>query len=638
MLSRILQASRKAKRIATVSYDFLGVLVAIYVAIALRLGEAIQPIALDQAVAFVVTAMITVFIYARMGLYRAVLRYMMLPALNSIFIGTLASAGVLALSSFFTQSFVPRSVPMIYAGVALFLLGGPRVMMRSYFYRQVSKNKPNILIYGAGATGCELAYALSHGTEYHPAAFVDDDVLKHGSVLSGLRVHSADQLERLLALYKPVKVLLAINNMSRAERYGILERLSKHAIQVQSVPSVEDIAAGKTSIEKIRDLEVEDLLGRDQVPPRPELMQACIKDKVVLVTGAGGSIGSELCRQIIQQAPSRLVLYEFNEYNLYRIDQELENLAKALEIEVHIVPMLGSVQVQENLEGVLRAFKVQTIYHSAAYKHVPIVENNIVEGVRNNIFGTWYTGEAAIKAGVSHFVLISTDKAVRPTNIMGATKRVAELVLQGLAARQQDTCFTMVRFGNVLDSSGSVVPLFRDQIRRGGPVTVTHKEITRFFMTVPEAAQLVIQAGSIGHNGQVFVLDMGEPVKILELAKNMIHLMGFEERTEDHPHGEIEIRFSGLRPGEKLFEEMLIGDHVSGTSHAKIMSAEEKSLPWPDVEILLERLSQACDKRDVNELIQSLLAAPTGYQPNGDIADILWRQNNERPGEDSIFH
>ena len=390
--------------------------------------------------------------------------------------------------------------------------------------------------------------------------------------------------------------------------------MSGNGSEILTTPAVQDIVSGKAKIEEVKEVEIEDLLGRDCVAPNSELLTSNIKDKVVLVTGAGGSIGSELCRQIIKQQPTKLILLELNEFSLYTIEQELQNYCQSHDnCQVEIISILGSVQKENRLETIFKTFGVQTIYHAAAYKHVPMVEHNVVEGVRNNVFGTWYCAEAAIKAGIERFVLISTDKAVRPTNVMGASKRLAELILQALSKRQSETLFCMVRFGNVLGSSGSVVPLFREQIKNSGPITVTHPDIIRYFMTIPEASQLVIQAGAMGKGGDVFVLDMGEPVKITSLAQKMIRLSGLTEKTESEPNGDIEIKFTGLRPGEKLYEELLIGDNVEGSEHPRIMTANEVHLTWPETHNLLNRLDRACHEFKVEDVINLLLEAPAAF-------------------------
>ncbi|MCZ4294814.1 polysaccharide biosynthesis protein [Vibrio sinaloensis] len=613
----LLNASRRNKRLISIIYDILAVMCSLYLAIAFRLGSATFTVGIDEIASLIATVIVTIYSFIRLGMYRAVLRYMMLPAVGHIFLGVFLSALTLALSSFFFQSFIPRSVPFIYAGLAILSLGGPRILIRSVYYHHYKRQKPNVFIYGAGATGRDLAYALIQGDQYHPVAILDDDTSKSGQIMFGIRVFHPDEFEQLQSLYQPVKLLLAINNMNKGRRLRLVEKLSNWPIEVQSVPSVEDIAAGRGSATDVKDLDVADLLGRAPVDPDKELLTQNITGKSVMVTGAGGSIGSELCRQILTQKPEKLVLFELNEYNLYKIDHELNAIKTNLKLNTELVSALGSVQKENRLTKLMQAHNVETVYHAAAYKHVPLVEDNIIEGIRNNVFGTLACANAAISTGVKNFTLISTDKAVRPTNIMGASKRMAELVLQALADKQSDTAFTMVRFGNVLGSSGSVVPLFKKQIRSGGPVTVTHPDIIRYFMLIPEAAQLVIQAGALGNNGQVFVLDMGEPVKILDLAKRMIHLMGLKEHSEGNvEEGDIEIKFTGLRPGEKLYEELLIGDNVQGTGHQKIMTASEDKLDWKDMELLLDELDKCCHDFDANSIRRILLDAPTGYKVN----------------------
>jgi FlaA1/EpsC-like NDP-sugar epimerase len=427
--------------------------------------------------------------------------------------------------------------------------------------------------------------------------------------------------------------LLALEDSVPVNRKHLMQALERLSVPVQTVPSMSELVAGQARINDIRDLEIEDLLGRDPVRPDAAIVAESLFGKSVMVTGAGGSIGSELCRQILRHKPKTLVLFEQTEFSLYSIERELKSTNEVECLGVNLHAVLGSVTHRRRCETVMKSFGVQTVYHAAAYKHVPLVEHNVIEGVQNNTFGTWHAAEAAIAAGVDRFVLISTDKAVRPTNVMGASKRMAELVLQGLAQRQSGTVFSMVRFGNVLGSSGSVVPLFRDQIRDGGPVTVTHPDIIRYFMTIPEASQLVLQAGSMGRGGEVFVLDMGEPVKIADLAKKMIHLMGLMEKTADHPDGDIEVVFSGLRPGEKLYEELLIGDDPQGTAHPRVMMAREAFMPWNEVEQTLNKLMKASQEFDCNALVETLQDAPTGFCPNGGISDLVWcNGNQERVG------
>ncbi|WP_318478719.1 polysaccharide biosynthesis protein [Photobacterium leiognathi] len=613
-IQALLGAKRKNKRLITISYDIIAILSSIYLATAIRLNEWLYPIEWHQLMTVILTTSITILCFARLGMYRAVLRFMMLPALGYIFLAVFISSVTLALSSFFLDAFVPRSVPLIYAGLAIISLGGPRILIRTIYYHYYRRKKANVFIYGAGSTGRELAYALISGSEYHPVIILDDDENKVGQIIFGLKVHHSSEFEQLESLYKPIKLLLAINNISKGSRLRLVEKTSKWPIAVQSVPSVEDIAAGKAVLTDIRDLDIADLLGRAPVEPDDELLKSNIYQQTVMVTGAGGSIGSELCRQIIKQKPKKLVLFELNEYNLYSIDRELRNIIQNTGSSTELISALGTVQRQNRVERLMIAHCVDTVFHAAAYKHVPMVENNIVEGIRNNVFGTLAAAEAAINAGVKNFTLISTDKAVRPTNIMGASKRMAELVLQALADRQSKTTFTMVRFGNVLGSSGSVVPLFKEQISKGGPLTVTHPDIIRYFMLIPEAAQLVIQAGAMAKNGQVFVLDMGEPVRILDLAQRMIHLMGLTEKTELEPDGDIEIRFTGLRPGEKLYEELLIGNNVEGTNHSKIMTAKEDKLSWDDMKSLIVQLDDCCHIFDEDSIVDIIKSSPTGYK------------------------
>lgn len=584
---------------------------------ALRLDTLYFNVGIPEVLSVLVTMSVTIFCFIRLGMYRAVLRYMMLPAIGYIFISVLISALTLTISEFFFRSFIPRSVPFIYAGLATLTLGGPRIFIRTIYYHYYKRQKPNVIIYGAGSTGRDLAYSLIQGGEYHPVAILDDDSNKVGQIMFGIRVYHSNEFPQIQSLYQPVKLLLAINNINKGKRLRLVEKLSTWPIEVQSVPSVEDIATGKAQATDVQDLDVADLLGRAPVDPDKELLSKNILGKNVLVTGAGGSIGSELCRQILSQKPSKLVLFELNEYNLYKIDQELKGVKAKTKSQTEIITALGSVQNENRLLNIMTTYQVETVYHAAAYKHVPIVEDNIVEGVRNNVFGTLSCANAAIRSDVKNFTLISTDKAVRPTNIMGATKRLAELVLQALADEHNSITFTMVRFGNVLGSSGSVVPLFKKQIRNGGPVTVTHPDITRYFMLIPEAAQLVIQAGSMGKNGQVFVLDMGEPIKIVDLALRMVHLMGMKEfyngKSDD---GDIEIKFTGLRPGEKLYEELLIGENVLGTSHQKIMTACEEKLSWSEMERFLKEFDMCCHSFDTDCIKRLLLEVPTGYSNN----------------------
>lgn len=626
MIRSLFEAPRNIKRLLTIGYDLTSIFTAFYIAMCLRLGTMVPGIGLNELLMLVMTCGASLILFIKLGMYRAILRYLSAQAIITVAICVCVSGLVLAVLSFFTYSVIPRSVPIIYTLLLLILIGVPRMLVRGVvmMLNQIDvEGKIPVIIYGAGHTGHQLLGALG-ASAYSVKAFIDDNSRLHKTTIGGVKVHSPDELQLLIQQYTPKKFLLALGNTNNASKARVLKTLEPHAIEVQTIPAAADILSGKTRIENIKDVEIEDLLGRDPVKPNPKLLDACIKNKAVIVTGAGGSIGSELCRQIIKHSPKTLILFEQNEYGLYAIEKELQGELSKYSHKMELVALLGSVQNEQRLLMAMQAYDVQTVYHAAAYKHVPLVEHNIVEGVNNNVMGTWRCAEAAIKANVESFVLISTDKAVRPTNIMGATKRVAELVLQGLAQRQTKTRFTMVRFGNVLGSSGSVVPLFRQQIKQGGPVTVTHPDIIRFFMTIPEAAELVIQAGSMGTGGDVFVLDMGDPVKIVDLARRMIHLSGLEIKDKDHPHGDIEIQYAGLRPGEKLFEELLIGDNVTGTEHSRIMRAQEQCLTWSDTELLIHEIDKICSAYKCDSLKELLLAAPAGYSSSEKLMDAVW--------------
>ncbi|WP_254277531.1 nucleoside-diphosphate sugar epimerase/dehydratase [Halomonas sp. 3H] len=578
---------------------------------------------------------VSLAIFIRLGFYRAVIRYMSMKAVKAVLAGVAGSALTLVVVNYLFNLPVPRSVPFIYAMLAMLTIGGVRFALRALYLRNQLRYKTRVVVYGAGAAGRQLVVSLRHGSEYEPVGFVDDAPGLEAAFIQGLKVYAPGDIRRLIDDYGVEKVLLAIPSATRARRREILERLEPLDVPVQTIPGMADVVAGRAQINDLRDVSVEDLLGRDPVPPEPELMGANITGKVVMVTGAGGSIGSELCRQILRQAPAQLLLLELSEFSLYRIEQDLVQIAREEGIACPVKALLGSVQHRNRVQKILDAFKVQTIYHAAAYKHVPMVEHNVVEGLRNNVMGTLETARAAVETGVESFVLVSTDKAVRPTNVMGASKRLAELVCQSMARAQSATRFSMVRFGNVLGSSGSVVPLFRRQIAAGGPVTVTHPEITRYFMTIPEAAQLVIQAGAMARGGDVFVLDMGEPVKIAQLAGHLIRLSGLEPSypgidDNDRVAGDIEIRYTGLRPGEKLFEELLIGENVSATRHPRIMTASEISLGWNEMEGLLESLFDACLIFDAPRIRDLLMQAPLGYRPQSELADLVWEQQGFR--------
>lgn len=634
-----LSRSRQSKRVISVSTDILAVIFSLWLAFSLRLGEFYSP-PVQQAWLFLTAPLIAVPVFIRFGLYRAVIRYIGLDALwaiaRAVILFTLIFAAVVLLAGD-RAGLVPRTVYGINAIIVMLFVGGSRMLARWLFTQSqfnwselhTERFLPPVLIYGAGRAGAQLAAMLKMSHQLRPVAFIDDNPSLHNQQINGLTVHSFAQLVGLIERYQARDVLLAMPSASRRRRGEILRRLEGYPVHVRTLPDLMDIAEGRIEVSDIQEVDIGDLLGREPVSPNQELLHKNITDKVVMVTGAGGSIGSELCRQIIQLSPKALVLFELSEFNLYQLEKELEKFA----VEVPVVPMLGSVLNQQRLTTICQHFSVQTIYHAAAYKHVPIVERNTSEGIRNNVFGTLSCAQAAIESGVETFVLVSTDKAVRPTNTMGATKRLAELVLQALAQSAElskGTRFTMVRFGNVLGSSGSVVPLFREQIAAGGPVTVTDPDIIRYFMTIPEAAELVIQAGAMGQGGDVFVLDMGEPVKILELARRMIHLSGFKVRDEDNPEGDVDIQFTGLRPGEKLYEELLIGDNVTETVHPKIMRAEELIIAWSELAPVLQALESANELGDSTESRSLLLSTIDGFEPQCDLNDWLGTE----PAED----
>ncbi|WFC12822.1 polysaccharide biosynthesis protein [Aeromonas salmonicida] len=574
---------------------------------------------------------VTVIIFIRLGLYRAVLRYVGFKVLWTVSLGVFMSTMSLVMLAFFMEVPLPRTVSVIYFSFAVLLVGGVRLFFRA-LVNGGKHQRTAVLIYGAGASGRQLQVALNQGKEFFPVAFIDDEPTLQKTVIQGINVYSPDWAGELIQRFDIKKILLAMPSASRTIRQEALHRLEHFPCEVLSIPGMTDLVTGHAHIDELKEVSIEDLLGRDPVDPIPGLINANISGKRVMVTGAGGSIGSELCRQIICCKPSQLVLFELSEYGLYAIDKELNEINRAQDLQVEIVPLLGSVQRQHRLQAVMSTFQIQTVYHAAAYKHVPLVEYNVVEGVRNNVFGTLYCAQAAIRAQVETFVLISTDKAVRPTNIMGTTKRLAELVLQALAEAQSQTRFCMVRFGNVLGSSGSVVPLFRKQIRDGGPLTVTHPDIIRYFMTIPEASQLVIQAGAMGLGGDVFVLDMGEPVKIMDLAHRMVRLSGLTLKNEQNPSGDIEVKITGLRPGEKLFEELLIGEQVEGTSHPRIMKASEQLLPWPELRTFLVKLDDACHHFSHEQIRSLLLSVPAGFNPTDGICDLVWKAKGSAKG------
>ncbi|WP_445572148.1 polysaccharide biosynthesis protein [Pseudomonas sp. E102] len=657
----LLGLPRRHKRAIQVATDIILVWIALWMAFAVRLGvEALASPIATHLWLFGSAPLVAIPIFIRFGMYRAVMRYFGNDALVAICKAVSLSALLLALVVYWYsnhKTVVPRSIIFNYWWLSLIMIGGLRLMMRQYFlgdwfaaaqhvpFTNRDDGLPKVAIYGAGAAGNQLVAALRMGRVMRPVAFIDDDSDITDRVIAGLQVYAPRNIQKMIDATGAEEVLLAVPSSSRGRRREILALLEGFPLHVRSVPGFMDLASGRVKVDDIQEVDIADLLGRDSVPAQAELLEHCIVGQSVLVTGAGGSIGSELCRQILALKPTTLLLYEHSEFNLYSILTELEPRVIRESFSVRLLPILGSVRDEDKLLDVMKTWSVDTVYHAAAYKHVPMVEHNIAEGILNNVIGTLNTAQAALQAGVSNFVLISTDKAVRPTNVMGSTKRLAELTLQALSrelapvlfgdkgnvSRVNKTRFTMVRFGNVLGSSGSVIPLFHKQIKSGGPLTVTHPKITRYFMTIPEAAQLVIQAGSMGLGGDVFVLDMGDPVKIVELAEKMIHLSGLSVRSEKNPHGDIAIQFTGLRPGEKLYEELLIGYDVAATQHPMIMSANEDYLPWDVLKSKLAELLAAIERDDYTRVRQLLRDTVSGYAPDGEIVDWIYQQRRLEP-------
>jgi FlaA1/EpsC-like NDP-sugar epimerase len=618
-----------------ISIDVFLSVVALWAAFSLRLGEWYSPSG-SQWLLFLINPLIAVPIFVRLGLYHAIIRYIGGQVLWVISQAVTASSFAFALLVFYGNiAVIPKTVPIINWLILLLLVGGSRFIARWWIADAYARKggdiakdcfSKKVIIYGAGNAGMQLVSALICARELKPVAFIDDDKHLHRKKVHGLRIYPMSSLAYLVERYDVTDLLLAIPSATRGRRKDIIRLLEPYPVHVRTIPRMTDIAQGKIKFDELQEIDISDLLSRDSVEPDQQLLHANITQKVVMVTGAGGTIGSELCRQIITLKPSKLILLELNEFALYSDQKELNHKLSLSDIDhqFEIIPLLGSVSDSPRVNKICKTFRVQTIYHAAAYKHVPLVEQNPTEAIKNNIYGTLTIAQAAIKNDVETFVLISTDKAVRPTNTMGATKRFAELILQALSLKNDHrTRFTMVRFGNVLGSSGSVIPLFREQIARGGPVTVTDARILRYFMTITEAAQLVLQAGAMGQGGDVFVLDMGEPIRIIDLAKRMIHLSGLEIKDDTHPNGEIEISFTGLRPGEKLFEELLIGNNISETAHCRIMRAEEEIIPLYQLNQQLDQLKQAINDGDLNLMRQILTQSISGFIPQCEVSDFL---------------
>lgn len=634
LVTPLLAMPRVAKRALALLVDSSFCVLTIWLAYCFRLNEWTVLTGV-QWLPVLVSLCMALPIFIVMGMYRAIFRYANLAAFIAV-LKAIAIYGLAFMTIFTALSVpgVPRTVGILQPFLLLIAIGLSRLGIRYWlgdaYQRILNKNTvAKVLIYGAGNAGRQLAAALSNNAELNVVGYLDDDPRLKGGIMGGLPIYDPSDLPMLAEALGVHNVLLALPSASRQRRNEILEHIRKARVNVRTLPDLTALAQGRVAVSDIRELEIEDLLGREAVAPRQELLDKAMRNKVVMVTGAGGSIGGELCRQILRNGPSSLILIDQNEFALYNIDAELRKLAELYEHQnLQIVPILCSVRDQDRMEHIIQSWRPQTLYHAAAYKHVPLVEHNAVEGIKNNVMGTLVAARAARKYGVANFVLISTDKAVRPTNVMGASKRLAEMVLQALSAEsmadRMRTNFSMVRFGNVLGSSGSVVPLFRQQIKEGGPVTLTHPDITRYFMTISEASQLVIQAGAMGEGGDVFLLDMGEPVRIADLARKMVELSGLTVRDETNPDGDIELSVTGLRPGEKLYEELLIGDNPETTQHPRIMKAREDFLFWPELLKRLNSLNAALDRNDMIAARATLAELVSGYSSTGEVSDLAF--------------
>jgi FlaA1/EpsC-like NDP-sugar epimerase len=632
MIKKTLNLSRITKQSIMLLTDSILLVLVLLASFSIRLGYWYFP---ENDLIWIIfgTPIVAIPIFIKFGLYRAIIRYIGFKALWAVVKAISLYALIWGVVGFMSAvEGIPRSVVLINWMLSILVIGGVRIVARTilcesidFKFLESSNEKKRVLIYGAGSAGIQLSSALERSYEYKPVGFIDDEKELLGVQITGLNVYSLDDIDKVIDKAQVDEILIAIPSLSRAKRVSIIEKLEPYPVLVRILPSVSELAEGKVDLADLREVNIKDLLGRDAVPPNKKLLGKNISNKSVVVTGAGGSIGSELCRQIAALKPKILILYEINELALYTIEKDLAIIENH---SINIYPILGSVNNNRRLSNVFKRFNVETVYHAAAYKHVPMVEFNNTEGVNNNIFGTLSVAQVAIDTGVETFVLISTDKAVRPANTMGATKRGAELVLQALSSNQNATQFAIVRFGNVLGSSGSVIPLFRQQIKDGGPVTVTDKNIIRYFMTISEAVELVVQAGAMTTGGDVFVLDMGKLVKIDDLARKMIHLSGLKVKDITHPNGDIEVCYTGLRPGEKLYEELLIDDNVTQTEHPLIMRAEEFFLPWDELKEIINSLRLAVDECDQQEIRELLIRAIPGFLPQCDIVDPLFDKKN----------
>tara|TARA_B110000008_G_scaffold279902_1_gene329475 strand:+ start:3740 stop:5641 length:1902 start_codon:yes stop_codon:yes gene_type:complete len=626
ILLKITKLNRKSKQFILIVVDSIAIFFALVFSFSLRLDEIFWPSG-ELFWLIIASPLIAIPIFYSFGMYQSIIRFIGLDAfwntIKAVSSYSFAFGALVYLTSIYG---IPRSVVIINWGISLILINALRFFARWVLKDAHSNNKNlkkiKVLIYGAGSAGVQLLLALKHSDEYDPIAFIDDQKDLQGRSINGIKVYSPENLDSLIDFHSIKEVLLALPSISRSRRKDIINSIDSMKVTVKSLPGMSQIAQGEIKVEDLRDINIDDLLGRDSVPANKTLLKKNIFNKVVLVTGAGGSIGSELCRQVAALSPSKLILFEISEPSLYAINNELLEFNN----KIKIIPILGSVTNKKRVTQVLKYLNVETIYHSAAYKHVPMVELNTIEGINNNVFGTLNMVRCSVVAKVETFVLISTDKAVRPTNTMGTSKRIAEMILQAMSKSKQETRFIIVRFGNVLGSSGSVIPLFSKQIETGGPVTVTDKEMFRYFMTIPEAVELVIQAGAMGSEGDVFVLDMGLPVSIKKLAEKMINLSGLEIKDKDNPNGDIEIQYTGLRPGEKLFEELLIGNNTSSTENQMILRAKEEMIEWKKLEQMLLKLEDAIQIENYEKIRNLLMGIVPQFKPQCEISDIIYEE------------
>ena len=620
LINYIKQLKRRQKQSLMIGADVLLLPISLWIALSLRLSN-LWPVQYwtSNWWLLVLIPLLSIPFFIHYGLYRAVLKYMgyqvIVATIKAITITSLCIGTILM---FIRDIYFPRSTIIIFWFVSILVIISSRYIMKSVLYLREPIKKP-IGLYGAGEVGSQVIDNLRSSSEYIPVALFDDSSTKWGTVVNSMWVNSSDEMGDIIKKKNIKLILLAILGISQKERRKILQKISKFPVEVRMIASIEHLISGSFNLQQVHSVDVLDILGREPVKPNINLLEKNVKGKNVLITGAGGSIGKELCKQVINLKPEKLILYENNEYALYKAYSEI----KEMSTHIKVIPLLASILDQLTIKDSLLFHKVHTIYHAAAYKHVPLVEMNPLEGIKNNIVGTFNCVKAAMEVSVDTFILISTDKAVRPSNVMGATKRFSELILQGAHKYSNGTCFSMVRFGNVLDSAGSVVPLFRKQIRKGGPVTVTHPNVTRYFMSIPEAVELVIQAGAMARGGDVFVLEMGNPIRIMDLAVQMIHLSGYEPLNSDYPEGDVEIVITGLRPGEKLSEELIIGNSVYSTDHPQILKAEEKSMDWKDIEEKTLLIKSTCESLDINEALKTLKSCVDDWKPSSNSTTYL---------------